>query len=78
MEESSAKAVPVFPERMLHASAVSAESVIVPTCVPTGAVSETENDWEPVMASVRSLTVTDIVRSVVAESAESVVLTWTT
>ena len=78
MEESSANAVPVFPERMLQASAVSAERVIVPISVPTGAVSDTEKDCEPVIARVRSLTVTDIVKSVVAESAESVALTCTT
>ena len=75
VDGSNAKAEPVLPDKMLHASAVSADNVTVPTSVPTVTVSETENDWDPAIAKVRSLTVTDIVRSVVAESAESVALT---
>ena len=43
-EESREKADPVFPDRMAQASAVSEESVIAPTSVPTDAVSNTGND----------------------------------
>ena len=61
-----------------QATAVSADSVTVPIASPLEAVSDRANDWPDAIASVRSLTVTVMVRSVFAESAESVALTWTT
>ena len=57
-----------------HATAVSALRATVPTDVLDDAISEIVKDCPEATVRVTSLTVTVIVRSVVAESAESVAL----